>query len=171
MTVIIIHLDCVCVCVRVCVRSKVFVLCWWVSGPYPSISECSRCTWEIHQQWEKDTISLCVCVCVCVRVCVCVFERESEEQPPAAFCHPPLAPTSGPVSFTAGDCLCDGFLMPLTLLHTHSHACTYLSTSRYRNIYIEYSMWKPPYGLSHTSSHLSINIHKTLIHYDSVYDQ
>lgn len=89
-----------------------------------------------------------------VCVCVCVLETESEKYPPVAFCHPPIAPTSGPVSFTVGDCLFDGFLMPLTLPHTHQGACTHTNI---------------PTVL--TCVHTSINMHPALIRSDRVHDQ
>lgn len=90
----------------VCVESKVFVLWWWVSGPYLNISEWSGCTWD--SSWD---------LLECFRnssavgkgphsVSVCVSERASaREIAPSGVLSPPLAPTSGPVSFTVGDCV------------------------------------------------------------------
>lgn len=75
----------------------------------------------------RGTCIVCMFVCACRFVCIWGRERlkpnewEREIAPCGILSPPLLTPTSGAVSFTAGDRLCDGFLMPLTLLHTYTH--------------------------------------------------
>lgn len=168
-----------CACMRewgACVRSKVFVLCWWVSELYPRISEHSRCTCD--SSWNllecsgnslgsgKKLPILYVYVCVCVRV----LERARERNRPQwRSVTPPRSDIWSCLIYRRRLSVwwlfnaTDTDTYTLTNMHMCMHTHKHIHTIHVRTPLCEQIHTHRP--------HASVNMYTTLIQYDSICDQ